>query len=101
MGEENSIYSKRASWAQRDERHQKCVRAKVRRRLTEKLAKVLGIYQEPVVPPGSQSVTVNQVNLSGGNSLEAARRLAFAKLSHTGSPRPLIEAHGVVGDPKK
>ena len=33
MGEENSIYS-RASWAQRDERHQKCVRAKVRRRLT-------------------------------------------------------------------
>ena len=34
MGEENSIYSKRASWAQRDERHQKCVRAKFARRNT-------------------------------------------------------------------
>ena len=32
MGEENSIYSKRASWAQRDERHQKCVRANFGRR---------------------------------------------------------------------
>ncbi len=32
MGEENSIYSKRASSAQRDERHQKCVRANFGRR---------------------------------------------------------------------
>ena len=69
----------------------------------EKLAKVLGIYQEPALPPVGQSVTLNQVNLSGDNSLEAARRLAFAlaKLSHTSSPGQLIEAHGIGGDPKK
>jgi hypothetical protein len=56
----------------------------------EKLAKVLGIYQEPALPPASQSVTVNQVNFSGDNALEAARRLAFAlaKLSQKGSPGP-------------
>ena len=68
----------------------------------EKLAKVLGIYQEPAPSPVSQSVTVNQVNLSGDNSLEAARRLAFAlaKLSHRSSAGQLIEAHGVGGDEK-
>jgi hypothetical protein len=69
----------------------------------EKLAKVLGIYQESALSPIGQSVTVNQVNFSGDNSLEVARRLAFAlaKLSHTGSPGQLIEADGVGGDPKK
>jgi hypothetical protein len=69
----------------------------------EKLAKVLGIYQEPAVPPVSQSVTVNQVHFGNENALEAARRLAFAltKLSHEGSPGQLIEAHGIGGDSKK
>jgi hypothetical protein len=54
----------------------------------QKLAKVLGIYQEPALPPIGQSVTVNQVNFSGDNALKAARRLAFAlaKLSHRSSP---------------
>ena len=54
----------------------------------EKLAKVLGIYHEPAIPPASQSVTVNQVHFGSENALEAARRLAFAiaKLSHTGAP---------------
>jgi hypothetical protein len=62
----------------------------------QKLAKMLGIYQEPALPPIGQSVTVNQVNLSGDNALEAGRRLAFAlaKLSHRSSPGQLIE-----GDP--
>ena len=48
----------------------------------EKLAKILGIYQEA---PAVQAVTVNQVNVGGDNALEAARRLAFAlaKLSNT------------------
>lgn len=70
----------------------------------EKLAKVLGLYVEPVAPAFvSQSVTVNQLNVNDDNALEAARRLAFAlaKLSHTGTPGQLIEAHGVGGDPKK
>jgi len=38
----------------------------------EKLAKVLGIYQEPALRPVGQSVTVNQVHFSGDNALEAA-----------------------------
>lgn len=70
----------------------------------EKLAKVLGIYQEPAVPPVSQSVTVNQVNFSGDNSLEAARRLAFALAkaaqlrSDSGST---IDSHAIDARPKE
>jgi hypothetical protein len=69
----------------------------------EKLAKVLGIYQEPALSPVSQSVTVNQVHFSGDNALEVARRPAFAlaKQSHTGAPGQVIEAHAAGGDPKK
>ena len=43
----------------------------------EKLAKVLGLYQEPAAAP-VQSVTLNQINFNSDNALEAARRLAFA-----------------------
>jgi len=44
----------------------------------EKLAKILGLYQDAAPASVSNSVTVNQVNLGGDNALEAARRLAFA-----------------------
>ena len=45
----------------------------------DKLARILGAYQEPPTPPAS-SVTVNQMNVGSGslNALEAVRRLAFA-----------------------
>jgi hypothetical protein len=69
----------------------------------EKLATVLGVYQEPAVPPVTQSLTVNQVHFGGDNALEAARRLAFAlaKLSRTGAPGQVIEGHAVGGNPKE
>jgi hypothetical protein len=43
----------------------------------EKLARILGVYQEPPVA-ASSTVTVNQVNIGQANALEAVRRLAFA-----------------------
>jgi hypothetical protein len=66
----------------------------------EKLAKVLGIYQET---PAVQAVTVNQVNVGGDNALEAARRLAFAlaKLSHTPGVGEAIEGDGAPVSPKE
>jgi len=54
----------------------------------EKLAKVLGIHQEPALPPVSQSMTVNQVHFSGDNALEAARRLASLSPSCLTRARP-------------
>jgi len=56
----------------------------------EKLAKVLGLYQEPAAPV-SQSVTLNQINFNSDSALEAARRLAFAlaKAAQMDQSRPL------------
>jgi hypothetical protein len=43
----------------------------------DKLARVLGVYHEP--PAAQSTVTVQQMNIGGGeNALEAIRRLAFA-----------------------
>jgi len=58
----------------------------------DKLAKILGLYQDDAPAP---TVTVNQVNLGGAdNALEAARRLAFA-LARLGQVAPMIEGQAV------
>jgi hypothetical protein len=67
------------------------------------LAKVLGLYVEAPASPVSQSVTVNQVNFNGDNSLEAARRLAFAleKARQMGLAGPVIEGSAVGAERKE
>ena len=59
----------------------------------DKLARILGVYQEPPAAPPS-SVTVNQVNISGDNALEAARRLAFA-LAKAAQLQSTIDGHAI------
>ena len=69
----------------------------------DKLARALGIYQEPAAPASvSQSVTLNQISFNGDNSLEAARRLAFAleKARQMDLAGPVIEG-GAVGAQRK
>jgi hypothetical protein len=67
----------------------------------EKLAKVLGLYVEA---PQAVNVnqTLNQLNISGDNSLEAARRLAFAleKVRQISKAEPLTIEHEPSGEPK-
>jgi Terminase small subunit len=67
----------------------------------EKLAKVLGIYQDAA--PVSQSLTVNQLNFNGDNALEAARRLAFAlaKAQQAGIAAPLTLEHAPAAERKE
>jgi hypothetical protein len=69
----------------------------------EKLAKILGLYQDAVPSAVTNNVQVNQVNLGSDNALEAARRLAFAlaKLSHMPDAAPLIEGQGVEAERKE
>ncbi len=70
----------------------------------DKLARIFGAYQEPPASPSS-SVTVNQVNIGGGdNALEAARCLAFAlakaqQLQAVGGPT--IDDHAIDAGPKE
>lgn len=66
----------------------------------EKLAKVLGLYQEPAAPTPVQSVTLNQINFNNDNALEAARRLAFAlaKAAQMDQGRPLPVGDAVGAD---
>ena len=68
----------------------------------EKLAKVLGLYQEPAAPAPVQSVTLNQINFNSDNALEAARRLAFAlaKAAQMDQNRGLLVGHAV-GEERK
>jgi len=58
----------------------------------DKLAKILGLFQEspPISTQTVNNVQVNQVNLGSDNALEAARRLAFAlaKAQQLQSPSP-------------
>ncbi len=44
----------------------------------EKLAKILGLYQDAPPSSATNNVQVNQVNIGVTSALEAARRLAFA-----------------------
>jgi hypothetical protein len=63
----------------------------------DRLARILGIYQELPAPP--PAVMVNQVNIGGDNALEAVRRLAFAiaKAQHIQSllPQP-APSHAII-----
>ena len=54
----------------------------------DKLARALGLFQDPAPPP--PSVSVQQINVSDVGALELARRLAFI-LASAGSREPVPE----------